>query len=182
MAIRTPRGDGVRIDASEFSALLNDVKDFDKDLGNKIRKRVRDAGKPIVKKMQDAVTDPTSKRSAKIVTVRTKRGQQVEERTNTAAAVAKGISFRVTSGKAGGSGRFVSSGKNLPADRKPMFRALNKPKFRHPVFGNRDEWREQAGRPYFGVVVLEEREELKKAISEALDEAAAALGRSRVRR
>ena len=109
-------------------------------------------------------------------------GEECEERTTTAALVAKGISFRIATGKNGGSGRFVSSGKNLPADRKPMFRALNKAKFRHPVFGDKDAWVEQAGRPYFGAVVLEEREALKKAISDALDEAAAALGRSRVRR
>ena len=174
-------GDSFRIDASEFAELLNDVKAFDKKLGNAIRKRVRDAGKPMVKKMQAAVTEPKSKRSARIVTVRTKRGKQVEERTNTSAAVARGIAFKIDTGRNPG-GRFTASGKHLPEGRKPMFRALNKATFRHPVFGNRGQWANQAGRPYFGSVVLAEQDALRKAISEALDDAAATLGRSRIRR
>lgn len=183
MSIRNSGGDTYRIDASEFSQLLNDVKSFDKDLGNAIRKRVRDAGKPIVKKMQAAVTDPASKRSAKIVQVRRKQrtGEEVEVRTNTSALVAKGVAFRIATGKSGGAGRFVSSGKNLPPDRRAMFRALNKPKFRHPVFGNRDQFVEQAGRPYFGAVVLDEQDALLEAINDALDDAAKTLGRSRIR-
>lgn len=187
MSIRSKGGvygssDSFRIDASEFSALLNDVKAFDKNLGNAIRKRVRDAGKPMVKKMQAAVTDPQSKRSARIVQVRRKQrtGEEVEVRTNTSALVAKGIAFRIATGKTGGAGRFVSSGKSLPPSRKAMFRALNKPKFRHPVF-NTGEWVEQAGRPYFGSVILSEQDELLDAINKALDDAAEALGRSRIR-
>lgn len=200
MSIRSKgaQGDTFRIDASEFSALLNDVKDFDKDLGNKIRKRVRDAGKPIVKKMQAAVTDPVSKRSARIKTIRTRtrrvkgtdfdgstfvdREQYDQEVvTNTSALVAKGIAFRIATGKTGGAGRFVSSGKNLPPDRRAMFRALNKPSFRHPVFGNREQFVEQAGRPYFGAVVLDEQDALLEAINDALDDAAKTLGRGRIR-
>lgn len=188
----------LRVDASEFSALLNDAKEFERDLGLRLRKNIRDAAKPIVKKMGETVNAPTSKRSAKIkgskVRTRTVKsvdfdGTVIKERerytvattTNTAALVAKGISFRVSTGKSGGQGKFVSSGKALPADRKPMFRALNKKSFRHPVFGDTKHWVGQAGRPYFGSVILGETDALFDAIESSLNEAARALGRSRVR-
>lgn len=181
------RGGGdYRIDAREFSQLLNDVKGFDKNLGLRLRKNVRDAAKPIVKDMQVAVTSPTSRRSSRIRVVKTRtRGgvrQEVETVTNTAALVAKGIAFRVSTGKAGGAGRFVASSRALPEQRKAMARALNKKSFRHPVFGDTKHWVTQEGRPYFGSVILGNTAPLYDAIEKALDEAATALGRSRLRR
>lgn len=179
------RGNGIRIDASEFSQLLNDAKAFDKDLGLRLRKEIRDAAKPIVKKSKAAVTSPTSKRSSRIRVTKTRtRGgvrESVETTTNTAALVAKGVSFRVSTGKTGGQGRFVSSGKNLPENRKVMARALNKRSFRHPVFGDQKHWVNQEGRPYFGSVILGETPALYAAIEKALNDAANALGRSRIR-
>lgn len=170
-----------RIDAREFSELLNAAKEFEKGLGLRLRKNIRDAAKPIVKDMRDAVTSPTSKRSASIRVTKRKRGQDVEVQTHTAALVAKGIRFRVGTGKTGGTGAFVSSSSALPAERKAMARALNKKSFRHPVFGDSNHWVTQTGRPYFGSVILGNTDALYQAIEKALDEAATALGRTRIR-
>lgn len=188
MASRLRGGSGsgdYRIDAREFSQLMNDVKAFDRDLGLRIRKNIREAAKPIVRDMQDAVTSPSSKRSSRIRVVksRTRGGvrRDVETVTNTSRLVAKGITFRVSTGKAGGAGRFVSSSRALPEQRKAMARALNKRSFRHPVFGDNKQWVTQEGRPYFGSVILGNTAPLYDAIENALDEAATALGRSRLR-
>jgi hypothetical protein len=187
---------GLRIDADEFGALFRELERIDKKVALEIKKRLRGEAAPLVKKMRGAVTDPKSKRSAKIVQVRKqkKTGAAYEVRTNTAELVAGGISFRMETGKNPGV-KFMASSSKLPPERKPMTRALNKKKFRHPVFarttrssgirglfgGRETVWVEQAGRPYFGVVVLDERERLLEAISKAMDEVAENIGKSRIR-
>ncbi len=187
---------GLRIDADEFGALFRELERIDKKLANEIKRRLRAEAKPLVGEMQKAVKDPTSKRSAKIVQTKRKQrsGEEYEVRTNTSALVAAGIGFRMGTGKTPFV-RFSASSSKLPPERKPMTRALNKPKFRHPVFarttrakgirgllGKRDTvWVEQAGRPYFGAVILDERERLIEAIAKAMDEVAENIGRSRLR-
>lgn len=199
MASRVRSSGDYRIDAREFSELMNDVKAFDKDLGLRIRKNIRDAAKPIVKDMRKAVTAPQSKRSGRNkgtrIRTRTVKGidfdgtefkdkvqETVDTNHRTSELVAKGITFRVSTGNAGGAVRFVSSSRALPEQRKAMSRALNKKSFRHPVFGDTKHWVTQEGRPYFGSVILGNTAPLYDAIEKALDEAATALGRSRLRR
>lgn len=178
---------GIRIDADEFGALFRELEAVDKKLANAMKRRLREQAKPLVGEMRDAVTSPQSKRSASIrLTKRKQRsGEEYEVKTNTAALVAAGISFRMGTGKAPFV-RFSASSAKLPPERKPMTRAFNKPTFRHPVFGRtqrakgirglfgkRDTvWVEQAGRPYFGAVLLEEQERLLAAIDQALDDVA----------
>ncbi len=196
---------GIRIDATEFGELFVALEKVDKKLALEIKRELRAEAAPLVKKMRDAVTDPTSKRSAKIVQTRKrqKSGAEYEVRTNTAALVAKGIGFRMGNGKTPYV-RFSSTAANLPEERKAMAKALNLKKFRHPVFlrqgkgptkvltkrskgirgalGKREAvWIDQPGRPYFGAVAVEEREQLIAAIERALDRVASSIGRSRIR-
>ncbi len=181
MTIRTQSG--LRIDAEEFGALFRELETKNKDIALAIKKRLRNEAKPLVTAMQKAVTDPTSKRSARITQIRTKQrtGERVEVRTNTSALVAKGIGFRMGTGKSPFV-RFSASGSKLPSGRRAMAKALNKKSFRHPVFGDRSApWVEQAGRPYFGAVILDERERLLEAINKAMDDVAEKVGRSRIR-
>jgi len=192
-------GSRLRIDASEFSQLLRDTQDIDKAFALALLREIRAAAKPLKTRMQRAVTDTKSKRSANIRQTKRKQrsGEEYEVRTHTAALVAGGISFRMNKGKSGASATFRSSSRKLPEGRKAMTRALNKPKFRHPVLGTttepakgggtkprpRGQWRwvEQAGRPYFGAVILEDREVIERAMLAAMDKAASRLGRSRLR-
>ncbi len=174
---------GLRIDADEFGALFRELQQVDKKLANEVKKRLRNEAKPLVRAMQKAVTDPTSKRSARITQVRTRQrtGERYEVRTNTSALVAKGIGFRMGTGRSPFV-RFAASGSKLPPARRAMAKALNKKSFRHPVFGDRTApWVEQAGRPYFGAVILDERERLLEAINDAMDDVAQKVGRSRLR-
>lgn len=193
----------LRIDASEFADLLNRTQDIDKRFALDLLKEIRQAAKPLKSKMQRAVKDPKSKRSANIRQTKRKQrtGEEYEVRTNTASLVAAGISFRMSKGKAGASAQFRASSRNLPEGRKAMTRALNKPKFRHPVLGTttrpkrgpfargervevpRGKWRwvEQAGRPYFGAVILDDREAIERAMLAAMDKARNRLAGSRLR-
>jgi len=149
-------GSRVRIDASEFSRLLNETQSIDKEFALQLLREIRAAAKPLKSKMQRAVRDKTSKRSAKIkgskIRTRTVKsvdfdGTVIKERekytvdtvTNTADLVAQGISFRMNKGKSGASATFRSSSAKLPEGRKAMSRALNKPKFRHPKVGTTTE-------------------------------------------
>jgi hypothetical protein len=189
---------GLRIDADEFGALFRELQQVDKKLANEVKKRLRNEAKPLVRAMQKAVTDPQSKRSANISQIknrtRTVRGvdfdgsetrERITEartiRTTTSKQVAAGIGFRMGTGKSPFV-RFAASGSKLPPARRAMAKALNKKSFRHPVFGDRTApWVEQAGRPYFGAVILDERERLLEAINKAMDEIAEKVGRSRIR-
>lgn len=190
----------LRIDASEFARLMNETADVDKRFALDLLQEIRDAAKPITAKMKSAVKDPTSKRSSKIRQVRRKQrsGAEYEVQTHTAELVAAGISFRMNKGKAGVSAVFRGSAAKLPEERKPMARALNKPKFRHPTLGtttrrtwlrgtvverprNKWKWVEQAGRPYFGAVILDDAELIEKAILRAMEKATDRLGSSHSR-
>lgn len=187
---------GIRIDASEFAALFKELEGIDKEMFLALKQALRDEAKPLVLKMRAAVKDPRSKRSARIIQTKKKQksGAEYQVRTNTAALVAAGISFRMDMGKNPGV-RFSASSSKLPPERKPMTKALNRKSFRHPVFmrttrkkgirgllGGRDVvWVEQAGRPYFGAVILDEREQLLGAINDAMDRIADRVGKSRIR-
>ena len=160
-----------QIDAREFSRLLVEVKEFDKQLGLRLRKNIRDAAKPIVEDVKKTVLDGPGKRD---VGVRK--------------AIAAGVRVRIgTNVKRGGSVTIAATGGALPANRKSMLRSYNKEKgWRHPVFPRKHlgglltstKWVQQMGRPYFGSVILAHKEDLAKAVEKALDEAAAALASS----
>jgi hypothetical protein len=57
-----------------------------------------------------------------------------------------------------------------------MLKALNTASFRHPLFGDKEHWYDQPGRPYFGAVLKRHQPEMVKAIESALDDAVKALG------
>jgi hypothetical protein len=200
----------LRIDASEFARLLNETQDIDKQFALGLLREIRAAAKPLKSKMQRAVKDPRSKRSSRIRQTKRKQrtGEEYQVVTNTADLVARGISFRMNRGKSGASAMFRSSSRYLPgkredgsgSDRKAMIRAFNKTTFRHPVIGTTTEpvkggapgerkarprgqwhWSQQAGRPYFGSVILDERADIERAILRAMDQATDRIARSRLR-
>jgi hypothetical protein len=154
-----------RVEASEFSQLLRDAKEFDRKLGLGIRRNIRDAAKPIVADVKATVQQPPPGDRPGSV--------------GTRAAIARGLSVRVSTGKNGGGVTIAASSKALPANRKPMLRLYNKAGgWRHPVFGT-GAWAHQRGRPYFGSVIESHLDDVRAAVGRALDEAATALGRRR---
>lgn len=164
-----PRGRGAgrdaefRIEGQEFTRLLTEVKGFDRKLALQLRRNMRTAGRPIVEDVRRTVMQPPP--------------GDVGGSVGTRAAIAKGVALRISAAKKGGGVTIAASSRFLPANRKPMLRAYNKPNWRHPVFGNSEHWVDQQGRPYFDSVILEHREQLRRAVELALTEAAAAIGR-----
>lgn len=155
------------IEAGEITRLLTGAKEFDKALVRGIRRNLRTAAKPAV----DAVRSEVRSIPTKGI-----RSNGVRD------AVAQGVGLRISAAKSGGSVTISASPRRLPANRKAMARLLNTPSWRHPVFGNRDEWVEQTSRPYFGSVIYRYRDELRAAVEDALNDAAKALGTSIRRR
>jgi hypothetical protein len=59
----------------------------------------------------------------------------------------------------------------LPESQKNLPRLLDSDKgWRHPVFGNREDWVDQKGQPYFGQTIKRRAPEFRRAIEKAMGE------------
>lgn len=154
-------GDAYRAEAVELSEILRDIKAFDKELNKSIRKQMRVAAKPAVEAVREQVR-----------TTPTKGGRTYGVRK----AIAQGVGLRISAAKSGGAVTITASPRRLPANRKAMAKLLNQESWRHPVFGDRNTWTTQQGRPYFGSVIWRYRDELRAAVEKALNEASEAIG------
>lgn len=83
--------------------------------------------------------------------------------------IAAGIRVQVMSGNTAGV-RIIADKNALPDKKQPLVRAMDKPSFRHPVFGS-GAWVEQAGRPYFASVIRTHRDEVSDAVQTAMQNA-----------
>lgn len=165
-------------EATEFSRVFRMAKEFDKEIVKRIRRNIRDAAAPAVADVKREVQKPPpggGKRSAKVRVV--KRGK--ESSVNLRAALAAGTSLRITARARGGTVTIATDARSLPAAKAPMVRAYNKRSFRHPLFGDKEHWYAQSGRPYFGPVILRHEETLRAAVEAALEEAIDAAVRRR---
>lgn len=147
----------VVIDSGEFSRLIKSIRAFDKDLATRTRAQLRAAAKPAVAEVQQILRAPTGHPTS---------------RTNLRATLAKGTKLSIRTGKTAGVA-ITTSGSKLPNPR--LAKLYNRPSWRHPVFGDREVWVTQKGRPYFGVV-YKHRTALAEAMQRALDGAAAQIG------
>lgn len=69
--------------------------------------------------------------------------------------------------------RFIIDSSNLPESQQTLPRHLDSQKgWRHPVFGNREEWVHQQGRPYFGSTISKHATDFRTAVLKAMDETA----------
>lgn len=120
-----PRGfssrDGVGFDVADLSKLANDLKSIDKDLRKDLMKRIRQAAEPVRQAVQAEAS--WSRRIPAAVRIRT-------------SYAARGASVTV----------FVDAKKAPEA--RPLNNHDRSGTFRHPVFGNRDNWVAQPARPF----------------------------------
>lgn len=161
---RSAGGDSFHIEAQEFSQLLNDAKRFDKELAKALRKEIRAAAKPVVADV---------KREVKALPTSGQYGSGVRAKT------ARGVGLRISAAKRGGSVTIVAADRNLPPRHKAMSRLLNREKWRRPVGKSKQTWIWQRSTPYFEPSILRHRAALRRAVEDALDKAATALGRNR---
>jgi hypothetical protein len=150
-------GADFRIEAQDFSRVLIDAKAFEPALAKSIRKNIREAARPAVADVRRTVLETPTKGTRTFGVRR---------------AIAQGVGVRISAARGGGGVNVAASGRRLPANRKPMVKLLNRERWRHPVFGDRDTWAQQSGRPYFGSVLWRYRDDIRDAVQRALDEAA----------
>lgn len=67
--------------------------------------------------------------------------------------------------------KFYVDSSKLPESQRNLPRLLDSEKgWRHPVFGNREDWVVQKGQPYFGSTIKKKAPEFRRAIEKAMDE------------
>lgn len=73
--------------------------------------------------------------------------------------------------------RFIVDGSNLPHSQRNLPRLMDSEKgWRHPVFGNREDWVDQKAGPYFGRTILRRAPEFRRACEKAMEEIKRDLG------
>lgn len=172
VAERQARAEGLRVDSQDFHRVLLAAKEFDKRFYANLRAALRDAAEPMVADMKANIRAIPS---------------QGKYRWGMREAMVKGTRASiVTGGKTG-----ARAGIRIQSKPKPVtyttrggakvhdfpIAAFNARRgvFRHPVFGNREKWSEQQGRPWFGAVVYQHQEDVRRRIAEALSDAAKAM-------
>jgi hypothetical protein len=146
-------GEFIRVEADprQLAHILAGAKAFDKKLATNIRRELRKAGDVAINDMRGILgSGPVG------------------------GAIGQGIRMQVSTSASKTGVRIVSTGSALAAEKKPLVKAFNKGTFRHPVYGHRDRWVSQSGRPYFGVV-YKHRDEIMAAVQKALDDAVEAI-------
>jgi len=83
--------------------------------------------------------------------------------------IAAGIRVTVMTGNTAGI-RISTAVSQMPDNKRKLVRAMDKPSFRHPIYGS-DVWVEQPGRPYFASVIYKHRDDVAQEIQRAMQKA-----------
>ncbi len=142
--------------ADEFARLKVEADKFDRAIIRSLRKRIKDIGKDAVEAVQKSVLSGPGEGAA-------------GSRAGIAAGTRLSVSFSARSAGA----KITTTNAQVDADHKGIVAAYNQPNFRHPVFGNRNVWAVQTGKPYFGasiepIVDKRTEREMKAAIDDAV--------------
>lgn len=151
------------VETREFVELSQHLAKFAPELRKQMRKRLTTAARPAVKAVR-----------AEVRSAPTAGGQSRGLR----AGIAKGIRTDLSDR----GNRFVglrirATSSGLSASQKGMQRKYNLPSFRHPVFGDRSVWVEQAGHPYFYEPIRKHHPAMRAAFEAAVAEAVAEIAR-----
>jgi hypothetical protein len=149
-----------------------------RELRAALRKHIADAGRPVLDEVRTA---------ARTLPVSGSRGGGTAQRRRFATAnasdkrklsagrrkvglrrsIASAIKLQVTARGV----RFIVNSTQLPPDQRTLPRHLDSPKgWRHPVFGNREQWVHQEGKPYFATTIKKRAPQFRRAILDAMEE------------
>jgi hypothetical protein len=94
-------------------------------------------------------------------------------------SIARCVSASVSaSGPAGVNATWRTRADRMPNKQRKLPKNFNNAKgWRHPVFGDKDQWVKQVGMPYFDVVIKKHRDELAEKVSEAVQATADAVAK-----
>lgn len=163
------------------------------DLRKNLRKAIQDAGKPAVAATQDAVRSipitseglgsrvgdfrvpansrgggQKQRRQHKAESSRTEKARQraLKRGGGLREAAARTVRIQITTRGI----RIISDSKAMPANQRTLPKRLDSPKgWRHPVFGNRQVWVTERGKPWFGATIQQHAPEFRAAVVDAMD-------------
>lgn len=176
--------------AEQMRQLARDLKRVDKKLAAKLRKSIRDAARPAVADAKSAVTSlpvtgsrggGTKKRADQhLQRAKDPASEKAQARARARAglrrSIAAAIKTDIRDGGRKAGVRIVVDGSKLPADQRTLPRRMNTKKgWRHPLFGNRERWYGQKGKPWFEPSIRRHVTRVRKTILAAMDEIAAEL-------
>lgn len=178
MAVRsTGNTEEWRIDSAEWHELFKATRDFDTALYRELRSALRKAGGPIVTDVRAEIGKIPSRGVSKArATHKLKSGKRItltEGGIRTRLQAGTRVGILASSARTAGI-RIVTSPNKLPASKRALAKAMNKPTFRHPVFDT-GGWVEQSGRPYFGAVIGKHADEVRDDMKRAFLRTAAQL-------
>lgn len=173
---------GISISASNAKAYRDLAKALrkagKKDLRSKLRKKIVEAGRPVVDEVRAAVRDVqvTSRGGGRKQRAKFNVGRASTARAKASAgrrgsglrdSIAAATRLQITAKGV----RFSVNSARLPPDQRHLPRHLDNPKgWRHPVFGDRETWVGQQGRPYFAVTIKKRAPAFRRAILNAMEE------------
>jgi hypothetical protein len=175
-----PVGVGIKVaNAQSYRQLAKDLRQAGRtDLRKALRRKISEAGKPVLADVKAAVREiPVTSRGGgtgarrrhnveRATTARAKASAS-RRRAGLRATIASATKLQITVKGV----RFVVQSSKLPADQQSLPRHLDSEKgWRHPVFGDRDNWVHEQGRPYFAVTIKKRAPVFRKAILEGMEE------------
>ena len=153
------------VDTRDFRELFARSSQVEPKLRTALRRRIRDAAKGVAEDVKAEALQPGEGVGTKDYAYAAGRGRSTGLRRGIAAAVRVGI----LTGNARSGVRITTNA--------PLAGAWQARRgWRHPVFGDRDAWVQQRGRPdYFYGTVWDGRDQVKSAVESAMQEAADSL-------
>ena len=186
----TGQATGAAPDPESLRRLLTRLREFPPAVRTPVRRELRALGAPVIAAQKALLDGPLprgltktgfrhkvvrSKRKGKFYLVKTnvyketdvKRGGQS---TGLRAGIKSGLRFRVVAGKTRQGVEFKTTGPKEDGYNKAKF--WQKRRFRHPSFGDRSRYVDQAGQPFFRAPVMQGRDQLLHSVEEILTRAA----------
>ena len=162
----------IEIDPADFAKRVREISQVDPEFKKAVKKRLKTAAEPVVEEVKRAALSIPAK-GGDATAARKKRGENLGLRASLANATIsdinptkKGAILKIR----------VSTTKFISASGRPRtipyyMEGRRKRAWRHPVFGNRENWVEQKPHPFLGVTVLPHKMKFAGEVTQALDDA-----------
>jgi hypothetical protein len=161
----------IDVDPDNFANLVKEVIKVDPEFKKALKKRLKTAAEPVVEEVKRAaLAIPATK---EVEGTRKKKGENLGLRASLANAVIS--DFNPTRKGAIAKIR-ISTSKFMSASGRPRtipyyVEGRRKRQWRHPVFGNTENWVVQQSHPFLGVSVIPHKEAFATAVVQAFDDA-----------
>ncbi|MHA7275367.1 hypothetical protein ACX80O_02370 [Arthrobacter sp. Hz1] len=179
----------VELDPGSLRKLVLASRTWDKVARRELRQNLRAAAQPAVDAVQREVLGTLPPKADQRRQGARRRGSAVtgtynRNRGEVRAALAAGVKTAIRTGRVSqktgdvtGEGVRITAAKSkLPVEKQPMLYLYGRATFRHPVFGDREVWVNQHGKPWFYKPLRRYRAQYQRAVVEAIDKASKEIG------